>query len=65
LNLLSKVVVASATRADADFVASRQYVGERRGLLRPEQLIFLSPRAHETIRSNGIKGCSLDIAELA
>ncbi len=44
LNLLSEVWINSVDLAESDFVASKQFIGIRRGLLRPERLILVSPK---------------------
>jgi hypothetical protein len=41
LNLLSEVTIQATTRSAADFVSSRQFIGARRGLLRPERVILI------------------------
>lgn len=64
LNLLSEVSVREGTRGDADASVSRQFIGARRGLLRPERLILVSPRLRDVISRNKVKGCQLEIAHL-
>ena len=65
LNLLSEVTIRAATRGDADFVSSRQFIGTRRELLRPERVIFVSPKVWKLMESEKLKGCELEIAQLA
>jgi hypothetical protein len=65
LNLLSEVTIRATTRGDADFVSSRQYIGVRRGLLRPERVILISPKVWELIDSEKLKGVEAEIAHLA
>jgi hypothetical protein len=64
LNLLSEVTIKSASRGAADIVCTRQYIGTRRGLLRPEQLILISPKLAKLIESEKIKGCGIEVAHL-
>jgi hypothetical protein len=64
LNLLSEVTVDSASRGDADIIASRQYIGTRRGLLRPERIIFTSKKVFRLFDSESLKGCDFEIAKL-
>lgn len=64
LNLLSEVSISAASRGDADFVCSHQFVGMSRGLLRPERLILVSPKVGRLIKSEKIKGCRLEVAYL-
>lgn len=65
LNLLSDVSIRSASRGEADVVASRQFVGVRRGALRPERLILASPKVWRLIDSEKLKGCDVEVAHLA
>ena len=64
LNLLSEVSVSSATRGEADIIASRQFIGVRRGLLRPERVILSSPKVRQLIDSEKLKGCEVEVAHL-
>jgi hypothetical protein len=64
LNLLSEVSVDVVTREDADIFCSRQFVGLRRGLLRPERLIFINPKVWRTIGSERLKGGEIEIARI-
>jgi len=65
LNLLSEVTVSASTRGDSDFVSSRQFIGVRRGLLRPERVILISPKVWRLIESERIKGIDVEVAHLA
>jgi hypothetical protein len=65
LNLLSEVSIRSTSRGDADIICSRQFVGTRRGLLRPERIIFVSPKIRRLIESEKLKGIEIEIAHLA
>lgn len=62
LNLLSEVTVKDATVPDADVMMTRQMVGVRRGLLRPQPILLLSPRAWRTIEHMNLKGLRSEIA---
>lgn len=64
LNLLSEVTVSAASRGEADFVTSRQFIGTRRGLLRPERVVLISPGVQRLINSEKLKGCRIEIAHL-
>ena len=65
LNLLSQVAIRSSTRGDADFVSSRQFIGVRRELLRPERVILISPEVWKLIESERLKGVDVEVAHLA
>ena len=64
LNLLSEVTIKAASRGEADIVCTRQYIGTRRGLLRPERIVLISPKLAKLIESEKIKGCGIEVAYL-
>lgn len=64
LNLLSEVSVAAASRGQSDIVATRQFVGVRRGLLRPERVILISQKVRQLIVTEKLKGCEIEVAHL-
>ncbi len=64
LNLLSEVFVRAATRGEADFICSRQFIGVRRGLLRPERIILISPKVRDLLQSERVKGYEIEVAHL-
>lgn len=64
LNLLSEVSVRSGTCVDADIVCTRQFVGCRRGLLRPERVILISPRAWRLFDAERLRGVRFEVAHL-
>jgi len=64
LNLLSEVSIKSSSRGDADIVCSRQFIGTRRGLLRPERVILVSPKVRRLIEAEKLKGVELEVAHL-
>ncbi len=64
LNLLSEVSVKSTTRDDADMVCTRQFIGTRRGLLRPARIILISPKVWRLIESEKLKGYEVEVAHL-
>lgn len=65
LNLLSEVTIHATTRGDADLVSSRQFIGVRRGLVRPERVILISPKVWKLIESEKLKGVAVEVARLA
>jgi hypothetical protein len=65
LNLLSEVTVRATTRGTDDFISSRQFIGTRRGLLRPERIILISQKVRKLIESEKLKGCKIEVAHLA
>lgn len=64
LNRLSVVTIERATQGKTDFISSAGYVGVRRGLLRPERLIFVSQKVRQLIESERLRGLSLEVAQL-
>ena len=64
LNLLSLLSIGSKTRSEADIESTRQYIGVRRGLLRPERQILVSPTFRRLIESEKLKGLAFEIAYL-
>ncbi|MEY2493794.1 MAG: hypothetical protein QOJ45_286 [Verrucomicrobiota bacterium] len=64
LNLLSEVSIKSDSRGDADIICSRQFIGVRRGLLRPERAILVSPKVRRLIESEKLKGVKIEVAHL-
>jgi len=61
---LSEVSISRSSYSGFDIVASRQFVGTRRGLLRPERFLLVSPRLQQMIKEEKLKGCDLEIAHL-
>jgi hypothetical protein len=65
LNLLSELTVAKDSLPDADVMTTRQFVGVRRGVLRPRQLLLMSPRARQMILGAGFKGFKFEVVHVA
>jgi hypothetical protein len=63
-NLLSELSVYSSTVDDLDFVATRQFVGVRRGVLRPERLVLVSQKVRRLITEANLSGCEMEAANL-
>jgi hypothetical protein len=64
LNLLSEVSITSTSWGNGDIICSRQFVGVRRGLLRPERIILVSPKVWWLVESEKLKGVNLEVAHL-
>jgi hypothetical protein len=64
LNLLSEVTISSVSRGQADFIASRQFVGVRRGLLRPQRIMLISAKVRELISLEKLKGSAIEVAHV-
>ena len=64
LNVLSEVSVEAATRGAADIVCTRQFIGARRGLLRPVRIILISAKVWRLLESEKLKGWEVEVAHL-
>jgi hypothetical protein len=67
LNLLSEVSVkrSPACFNEIGMTSSVQFIGVRRGLLRPERVLFLSPNIRNKLISENAKGFVCDVAHFA
>jgi hypothetical protein len=65
LNLLSEVWISRESYNGFDIVASRQFVGCRRGLLRPGRIILISPKLRHVLTGESLKGFAIDVAHIA
>jgi hypothetical protein len=64
LNLLSEVTVKISNIDCADVFESSEFVGVRRGLLRPSRVIFLSQRFWANLIEENCKGFSVEIVHV-
>jgi hypothetical protein len=65
LNLLSEPYVSQASNiADYDLFISHQRFGVRRGLLRPEPILFCSPSFRNMVIANKLSGLDFEIARV-
>jgi hypothetical protein len=63
LNLLSEISVRTSTSIrSSDFALSRQYLGCRRGLLRPWRVLLVSPRVYRLVESQRLTGWEFEVA---
>lgn len=58
---LSELWVKEEMMTGLEIRASRQFSGVRRGLLRPERAIFISPQLWRLLEINGIKGYEIEV----
>jgi hypothetical protein len=61
---LSEVWINRSSYTGFDIVASRQFIGTRSGLLRPERLLFISPKLRRIIEDQKITGFKLEVTHL-
>jgi hypothetical protein len=59
---LSEVSIYRSSYNGSDIIASRQFVGTRRGLLRPERFLLVSPKLRQLIKDEKLTGCEFEIA---
>jgi hypothetical protein len=64
LNLLSEVSIKSTSCVEDDIICSRQFIGTRRGVLRPRRVILISPKAQSLIHSEALRGLKVEVAHL-
>lgn len=64
LNLLSEVSLKRESRGDADVVCSQEFIGVRRGLLRPQRLVLTSPKFYRLLTSFGARGAKFEVVHL-
>jgi hypothetical protein len=62
LNLLSAVTVREVDWSEKDIVCTSQFVGTRRGLLRPTRLILISPRFYRLLEAEKVRGIEIEVA---
>lgn len=64
LKLLSEVTVVRASLNEADVAATRQMIGIRMGLLRPQRILLLSPKARHVVERAKLRGLLIEVAHL-
>jgi hypothetical protein len=62
LNQLSELYLKRASYDGSDFSVTDKYFGDRRGELRPERRLLISPRFREVLEELGAKGFKLEVA---
>jgi hypothetical protein len=61
---LSELSIGRSSYNGFDIVASRQFVGTRGGLLRPERFLLVSPKLQQMIKNEKLKGCEFEVVHL-
>lgn len=64
LNMLSEVFVKKTSCREVDITFTRQFVGIRQGLLRPERIILVSQKVAQAIISENLKGVEFEVSHL-
>lgn len=64
LNILSELSICRTSYHGVDIAVTRQFVGNRQGVLVPTHLIVVSPRLRQLLIENCIKGFKTEVAYL-
>ena len=64
LNLLSELTV-SPSKDFMGIAFTQQFVGLRRGVLRPNRFLLVSPVFWQAYRASGMKGLDIEVAHYA
>jgi len=64
LNVLSELYVSQSDFNPWDFAFTRQFVGTRGGVIRPHQLLLISPRLFRLLSEHQLKGFDVEVAHL-
>lgn len=64
LNLISELRLRPSSLDTFDVTRTRQFFGVRRGVLRPEPQILVSPRLWALVERNRLKGARVEVAHL-
>jgi hypothetical protein len=62
LRAFSELTVSRKTSDQPDIYQTRQYLGLRKGLLRPERQYIVTSRFRDAVLSHKLKGCSFEVA---
>jgi hypothetical protein len=65
LRLISELWLRDETVPDRDIMTTQQYIGTRRGLLRPQRVMVVSRRLATAIEERGLSGFRLEPVNLA
>lgn len=65
LNRVTEVTIKRASRSSDDIFCSRQFLGVRRGVLRPYREILVSPQLRSMVIENNLKGLAFEVAHLS
>lgn len=62
LNQLSELWINKTSDKSLELRASKQFIGVRRGMLRPERMLFISSHIWGLLSKNGIRGFQVEVA---
>ena len=64
LNRISELKIESQSWNGTDPVFTRQFIGHRLGVLRPERTLIVSPKVRELFIAEKLKGLKFEVAYL-
>jgi len=64
LNVLSEISIDRPSDSSSDVFRTRQYVGVRRGVLRPRTILVVSQKVRTAVVESGLKGWRFEVAHL-
>jgi hypothetical protein len=64
LNVLSELFIEKSDWDESDFTRTVEFVGARRGVLRPRNMILVSPKVRRLFIEHKIKGAEFEVAYL-
>ena len=64
LNIISELVFTADGLSNSDCLASRQKIGVKRGVLRPESLLLCSQRFRAMVKNEGLTGLDFEVAHV-
>ncbi len=64
LNIISEASIDRNTWGDEDIAFSDQFIGIRRGLIRPHRVLFISPKVRAIIANENLTGTGLEVVHV-
>jgi hypothetical protein len=61
---MSELWISRPSYSGSDIVATSQFIGTRRGLLRPERFLLISPKLQRVIERQRLRGFKLEVVHL-
>ncbi len=65
LNVISELTISEKDFCTADFAVTKQFVGIREGMLRPQRLILISAKARHLVIAERLSGLDFEVSYLA
>lgn len=61
---MSELCISRTSYSGSDIIATSQFIGTRRGLLRPERFLLISPKLQRAIEQQKLRGFKLEVVHL-